>query len=63
MDSVHRKCIARIAHHNGMNIQYLSGKVAGDMVYETVKMGDVTVKNQVRVSAFGQGAGPVLCGS
>jgi len=27
--------------------QYLSGKVAGDMVYETVKLGDVEVKNQV----------------
>lgn len=37
----------RIASSSGMNIQYLSGKVAGDMVYETVKLGDVEVRNQV----------------
>lgn len=37
----------RIATEEGMNIQYLSGKVQGDMVYETVRLGDISVENQV----------------
>lgn len=31
----------------GMQIQYLSGKVQGDMVYEDIMIGDLKVKNQV----------------
>jgi len=38
---------SRLASTTGMNIQYLSGRVAGDMVYETIKLGDIEVKNQV----------------
>jgi len=38
---------SRLASSTGMNIQYLSGRVAGDMVYETVQLGDIEVKNQV----------------
>jgi len=37
----------RLATTTGMNIQYLSGKVAGDMVYETINLHDIEVKNQV----------------
>jgi hypothetical protein len=37
----------RLASATGMNIQYLSGRVAGDMVYETIRLGDIEVKNQV----------------
>lgn len=36
-----------IKEKNGLNIQYLSGKVSGDMCYETVKLGDIEVRNQV----------------
>jgi len=28
---------------SGMSIQYLSGKVAGDMDYESIVLGDLTV--------------------
>jgi len=32
---------------NQLDIQYLSGKVQGDMVFDTVKAGDVSVKHQI----------------
>lgn len=32
---------------NGLQIQYLSGKVQGDMIFDTVTIGDMRVKNQV----------------
>lgn len=32
---------------NGMEIQYLSGKVAGDMLYENIYIGDLNITNQV----------------
>lgn len=37
----------RLATSVPMNIQYLSGKVQGDMMFEDVVLGDITVKNQV----------------
>jgi Eukaryotic aspartyl protease len=37
----------KLATTTPMNIQYLSGKVQGDMVLEKVVLGDITVKNQV----------------
>jgi hypothetical protein len=32
---------------NALQIQYLSGKVQGDMIYETITIGDLQVNNQV----------------
>jgi len=35
-----------------MNIQYLSGRVAGEMGKETIILGDLKVKNQVIGMAY-----------
>jgi hypothetical protein len=45
VDSMRFKQVHRRAGH--MNIQYLSGKVAGDLVHERVQVGDVVIKDQV----------------
>jgi len=37
----------RFMSSNELNIQYLSGKVQGDMIYDTVKTGDVSVQHQI----------------
>lgn len=38
---------SRFMARNRLNIQYLSGRVSGKMVYETVHTGDVTVNRQI----------------
>lgn len=38
---------SRFMAHNRLNIQYLSGRVSGKMVYESVHTGDVTVDRQI----------------
>jgi len=38
---------SRFMARKKLNIQYLSGRVSGDMVYETVHTGDVTVQRQI----------------
>lgn len=38
---------SRFMARNRLNIQYLSGRVSGKMVYETVNTGDVTVDRQI----------------
>jgi len=39
--------VSRFMARKKLNIQYLSGRVSGDMIYETVKAGDVTVHRQI----------------
>jgi len=36
-----------LCHLMKLNIQYLSGKVQGDMIYETIKTGEVSVQHQI----------------
>jgi len=38
---------SRFMARKKLNIQYLSGRVSGDMIYETVHTGDVTVERQI----------------